>query len=431
VDTHDAMPAPAEPDGTDCGCRDFRTSRRRFLSGLTASAGAAVVTGLVGDVFTQASFAATTGGNVLVVLSLRGGSDGLSLVVPHGDPAYAALRPGIAVPTSRLIARDALFGLHPGFAPLEPLWAAGRFGAVQAVGLAQPNRSHFSAMEAVEDADPGSSARVGWINRMVGLTGTGLPYGAVQLGSSLAPTALVGPTPAIAVRQLSDIALPGGDDVDFQARVRRSLGSMWTGNASPMGRAVASTLTTTAQLTTLAQADDPPQGGATYPSGDLASALRQTARLVRADVGTQVVTLDFGSWDMHTDLGTTDWGEMQDMVDGLARSLQAFFTDLGALGDRVTVVTISEFGRTARENGNYGTDHGYGNALLLLGAGVRGGQVHGRWPGLSAEETVDGDLAVTHDYRSVLAEVIASRFPGASLPQVFPGFSPATVGAMR
>ncbi len=427
------MTAPARaarPDGSDCGCPDFHGSRRRFLAGLTAGAGAAVVTGLVGDVFTQASFAATTGGNVLVVLSLRGGSDGLSLVVPHGDPAYAALRPGIAVPTGRLVAKDALFGLHPGFAPLERMWTSGRFGAVQAVGLAQPNRSHFSAMESVEDADPGSSARIGWINRMVGLTGTGLPYGAVQLGSSLAPTALVGPAPTIAVGQLRDIALPFADDPARQARVRRSLRSMWDGNTSPMGRAMASTLTTTAQLSTIAQADDPPQGGAQYPGGDLASALRQTARLVRADVGTQVVTLDFGSWDMHTDLGTTDWGEMQAMVDTLARSLQAFFTDLGSLGDRVTVVTISEFGRTARENGNYGTDHGYGNAMLLLGGGVRGGQVHGQWPGLSAAQTVDGDLAVTRDYRSVLAEVIARRFPGASVPQVFPGFSPEPVDVM-
>lgn len=311
------------------------------------------------------------------------------------------------------------------------MWAAGRFGAVQAVGLPQPNRSHFSAMEAVEDADPGSSARVGWINRMVGLTGAGVPQQAVQVGSSLAPTSLVGPAPGIAVSELGDIALPGGDDLDIQQRVRRSLQSMWGTDTSLMGRAMASTLVTTQQLAGLAQGDDAAQNGATYPGGDLAAALRQTARLVRADVGTQVVTLDFGSWDMHTDLGTTDWGEMQRMVDTIARSLAAFFTDLGDLGDTVTVVTISEFGRTARENGNHGADHGYGNAMLVLGGGVRGGQVHGQWPGLGADARVDDDLAVTRDYRSVLAEVIAARLPGASLAQVFPGFTAEPVGVMR
>jgi uncharacterized protein (DUF1501 family) len=424
------MTTPAQlPDNVaDCGCPDFRTSRRRFLQGLSASAGAAMVTGLVGDVFTQASFARTVGGNVMVVLSLRGGSDGLSMVVPHGDPAYADLRPRIAIPTSQLLVKDEMFGLHPEFAPLQQMWTDGRMAAVQAVGMPQPNRSHFSAMEAVEDADPGSGARVGWINRMVGLSGGGLPNGAVQLGTSIPPTALVGPAPAIAVYQLSDVSLPG--DVEQRRRIRRALRSMWDGNGSLMGQAVSDTLETTTRLSALAQGNDPPQNGATYPTGDLGAALRQTARLIRAEVGTEVVALDYGSWDMHTDLGTLDWGEMQSMVRELSRALAAFFVDLGTLGDRVTVVTISEFGRTASENGAVGTEHGYGNAMLLLGGGVRGGSVYGVWPGLDNNDMVDGDLAVTRDYRSVLAEVLASRFPGVSVPGTFPGFTPESIGAM-
>jgi len=416
-----------------CGCPDFQTTRRTFLKGASAAAGAGVLTSMVGGVFTQTTFGAEAGGNVLVVLSLRGGSDGLSLVVPHGDADYARLRPTIKLPTNSLLAKDALFGLHPGFKPLEKLWLDGRFGAVQAVGMPTPDRSHFSAMEKVEDADDGSAARVGWINRLVGLSGTGVPNQAIQLGTSLAPTALIGPASAMSVYALRDIALPGGsEDPVFQRRTRNSLEAMWTGNDSLMGRAVDSTLTTTRDLAGVAGSTAGPHNGAAYPSGDdLGNALAQTARLIRADVGTQVVALDFGSWDHHENLGTVDAGDLQWMVRNMASCLAAFFTDLGTLGTRVTVVTISEFGRTARENGSQGAEHGYGNCMLLLGGGVQGGTVHGGWPGLRSAELVDGDLSVHLDYRSVLAEVIATRFPAVSVPSVFPGFQREAVGVMR
>ena len=171
---------------TTCSCPEFgRTSRRGFLKGAAGVAGAAVLTRTVGDAFTQVSFGATTSPNVLVVLSMRGGADGLSLVVPHADLGYALARPTIAVPTSALLAKDASFGLHPGLQPLLPMWDAGTFGAVHAVGLPQPNRSHFTAMEQVEDADPGSPERRGWINRMIGQIGASAPQDAVQLGSGV------------------------------------------------------------------------------------------------------------------------------------------------------------------------------------------------------------------------------------------------------
>ncbi len=413
-----------------CGCPDFQTSRRSFLKGASAAAGAGVLTSMVGDVFTQTTFGAEAGGNVLVVLSLRGGSDGLSLVVPHGDADYARLRPTIKLPTGSLLAKDQLFGLHPGFKPLERMWNNGKFGAVQAVGMPTPDRSHFSAMEKVEDADAGSAARVGWINRLVGLSGSGAPNQAIQLGTSLAPTALIGPASAMSVYALRDISLP--QDAAFQRHTRKSLQAMWNGNDSLMGRAVESTLTTTRDLGPLARSDPPPHNGAEYPAGDdLGSALAQTARLIRADVGTQVVALDFGSWDHHENLGTVDNGDLQWMVRNMATCLAAFFKDLGSLGARVTVVTISEFGRTASENGSQGAEHGYGNCMLLLGGGVRGGKVHGNWPGLRSAELVDGDLSVNLDYRSVLAEVIAKRFPAVAVPKVFPGFRREAVGVMR
>jgi uncharacterized protein (DUF1501 family) len=152
--------------------------------------------------------------------------------------------------------------------------------------------------------------------------------------------------------------------------------------------------------------------------------------MIRAQVGARVVTIDYGSWDMHANLGTVTWGPMQSMIRELAGGLAAFFTDLGGLGANVTVVTMSEFGRRVQENGAMGLDHGYGNCMLLLGAGVRGGQYHGAWPGLG-DRLVDGDLAVTRDNRSVISEVLASRVPEVSIPSVFPDFTAEAIGTMR
>jgi len=418
-------------DPSACGCPEFRATRRTFLKGLGGAVGSVALSGMIGEVFTQAAFGAGRGGNVLVVLSLRGGADGLSMIVPHGDPGYAAARPRLAVPTGALLEKDDMFGLHPAFAPLAPLWRQGRFGAVQAVGLPQPNRSHFNSMEVVEDADPGSAERRGWINRMVGLVGDGGPDQAMQIGSSMPPTALVGAAQTMAVYSLANIKLPGSSDAAFQAAQRRAMRSLWSGVRGPLGGAVAATLQTTSELGGLAADNSPPQNGADYPDNYLSGALQQVAKLVRADVGTAVVTLDSGDWDHHTDLGTTEWGLLQRNVGWLAGALRAFFDDLGTLADKVTVVTISEFGRRVYENGS-GTDHGYGNCMLLLGAGVNGGQVHVRntWPGLAGSALVDGDLAVTADYRSVLAEVIAARFPDANLGKIFPGFRPEAIGAV-
>jgi uncharacterized protein (DUF1501 family) len=413
-----------------CGCTDFATSRRRFLAGLGATAGSAVVGGLVGDAFQQVAFGATAASpNVLVVLSLRGGADGLSMVVPHGDPGYAAHRRRIAVPTSSLVARDNDFGLHPGFKPLERMWNQGTFAAVNAVGLPTPNRSHFSAMEIVEDADPGSAERRGWINRMVGLQAGDNPVRAVQMGGSLVPTSLYGSAPVMALRDLSDLLLTG--DPREERTHRESLNTVWGNVGGSLGQGARGALKVTRDLKTLGSTVPKATNGASYPAGDLGDALKSTATMIRARVGARVVTIDYGSWDMHANLGTLEWGPMQDMVDELARALAAFFVDLGALAANVTVVTMSEFGRRVEENGAMGLDHGYGNCMLLLGAGVRGGQYHGSWPGLGDARLVDGDLAVTNDHRSVIAEVLRSRMPDVSIPSVFPDFRPEAVGAMR
>jgi uncharacterized protein (DUF1501 family) len=415
----------------DCGCPDFRASRRTFLKGTIATGATFVTTAMVGDVFTQVAYGGAADTNVLVVLSLRGGADGLSMVVPHGDTAYAAARPRIGIPTPSLLGADPMFGLHPAFAPLLPMWNAGLFAAVHAVGLPQPNRSHFAAMEAVEDADPASEERVGWINRMVGLIGTGGPTSAVELGRAVMPTALYGPAPTLAATRLKNFRLVGSADPLWFKRQATALNTVWGRVAGPLGLGARSALSTGQTLRSLSTTAVTPHNGARYPQGDLGVTLGEAATLIRAGVGTQVVTIDYGGWDMHTSLGLAGRGQMHSRIDELSRALAAFFTDLGALGDRVTVVTLSEFGRRVQENGADGLDHGHGNCVMVLGGGVQGGSYYGIWPGLGTNKLVSGDLAVTTDYRSVVCEIVRARFPDASLSALFPSFVPEQIGLMR
>jgi len=411
-------------------CCDFDRSRRNFLRNLGLLAGVGVITSTTGASFMQAAFASTgAASNVLLVLSLRGGADGLSLVVPHGDIAYAAARPKLAVPSSTLLARNAMFGLHPKFAPLMPMWSAGSFAAVNAVGLAAPNRSHFAAMEEIEDADPGSVERRGWLNRLVGLDQVESPVEAAQIGSAIVPTSLYGASPVLAMADIDDMSLPGRDSPTGYARRVASLTEAWAEDSTSLGRGARAALDMSDVFADVAGQPSEPLNGAVYPGGDLGKSLGDAARLVRADIGAEVITVDAGAWDMHVGVGGVDAGLLTTAVEELALALNAFFTDLGSLGSRVTVVTISEFGRRVAENANNGLDHGWGNVMLLLGAGVRGGRYHGTWPGLGDGKLVDGDLAVTNDYRSVLAEVVSSRF-GADVSKVFPGFRPTPIGAM-
>jgi len=422
-------------------CRDYERaaglSRRRFLQGIAATGTTAVATTMFGDALRQTAFAATTGGNVLVVISLRGGIDGLGMVVPHGDPAYYSARRTIAVPKAALVAQDSFFGLHPQMAPLQWLYDSGELAAVHAVGMAVPNRSHFLAMEEIEDADPSSIERRGWVNRMIGLDADAAPSEAIHLTSSITPTLLEGQAPTMSAESLDRISLAGvdGDDEEWDGRRRTQLDMVWENATGPLGVAGRSALQTVDRLAPIAATPYTPDNGVTYPQDwpatDLADALKDTAQLIKAGVGTEVVSIDYGSWDMHSDYGTTEWGEMQSMIGGFAGALDAFMRDLGALRANVTVVTVSEFGRRVAENGNRGLDHGWGNMMLLAGGAVRGGQYYGTWPWLSAGNLVDGDLKVTTDYRNVLGEVLTTTFPDRSVAGVFPGLSYTPLGVMR
>jgi uncharacterized protein (DUF1501 family) len=301
--------------------------------------------------------------------------------------------------------------------------------AVHAVGLAVPNRSHFSAMIDVEDADVGSTARVGWLNRMVGLTDPGLLHAGVQIGQSVPQTEIYGPEALLSAVDIEKIQVYGPVNA-LNQRVA-ALNHTWDQAPGPIGQAGRDAMETAVEFEPVLATPQAPQNGAVYPGGsDLGAALAQSARLIRADVGAEVITIDHSSWDMHTALGTLDEGDMRLMADDLGRSIAAFFTDLGTLGARVTMITISEFGRRVEENGDAGTDHGWGNSMFVLGAGVNGGKYFAKWPGLGPTQTVDGDLKVTVDYRSVLYEVVNSRFPGISLPALFPGFTAERVGVM-
>jgi uncharacterized protein (DUF1501 family) len=407
-------------------------SRRRLLGTAAAGAGALVGAQMVGGAFLQVAYGGTPGSNVVVVLSLRGGADGLSMVVPRGadHDHLAAYRPSIVVPESTLLGADPRFGLHPALGDLLPMWNAGTFGAVHAVGLPAPNRSHFEAMEEVEDADPGSTARVGWINRLIGIDPAAAPHDAVSLGSTLLSTQLVGPAPVLGAYRVADLSLA---DVGTTAGARRtSLRTMWSHDRSVLGDGVRLAVQSTGTLSALVNSADDTVHVDDYPPGPLAEVLANASALIRADVGTRVVAVDYGDWDMHEGVGQVDGGWMFDHLRHFAGALKAFFTDLGSHASRVTVVTISEFGRRLEENGDGGLDHGYGNAMLVLGAGVSGGAVHGAWPGLAAADLEDGDLAMRQDFRSVLWEVMSHRFPdiSGSRALLFPGFTPEDVGVM-
>ena len=405
-------------------------SRRTLLKGLGAAALAAPLASPL--LSARTAYAAGYTGDVLVVLSLRGGMDGLSLVAPVGDPDYARLRPTIGVPVgSGLPTGDRRFALHPGLAPLKPLWDRGLVGAVHAVGSPDGSRSHFKATEELERSAPGTSVRTGWLDRVLGTRATGTVFQSVQLGSGSPHQLLAGPSRDLATRSLEDFTLWQADWVG--PRMTTALAALHQGVDSPAVPAARTTLDALAATAAVVQAVPAPQNGAVYPDSEVGRALADVARLVRAGDGLQTACLDLGDWDMHSGLGKAGTGWMADKAADLASSLAAFATDLGPLLDRVCLMTMSEFGRRAAENGSGGVDHGYGNAVLLMGGGVVGGRVHGAWPGLTSAALDHGDLAGTTDYRSLLAELLVKRtgLASSSLAQVFPGFTPQPIGIAR
>ena len=409
-----------------CSYQEARPSRRGLLRGTVGVLGGGVVAATYGSAYTETAYAATgQADRILVVLSLRGAADGLSLVVPHADPAYYAARPSIAVPKAQLLGANSFFGLHPSLAPLMSLWNGGKMAAVHATGQQVTTRSHFVAMEEVEDADPGSSERVGWLNRLVGLRQDQQLLQAVQLGSGSIATHLTGPASVMASPSVEALRLAGPTGNGEEARRDASLLTLWQNAGGHLGRAAQEAISVSAQFKPVR---DSAKSTLTYPRGDLGEALAATARTLKANVGAEIITVDQGSWDHHQWIGNLADGNLKRKADELAQALATFYADLGSLADKVTLVTISEFGRRVKENANQGLDHGHGNVMFIMGAGVKGGY-YGTWPGLT--NSVEADLPVTTDYRTVLAEIVQTLYPERSLATIFPNFTYKKLGFMH
>jgi uncharacterized protein (DUF1501 family) len=411
----------------ECGCAEQKSLTRRRLLGRALAGG--TLAGLAGaGLSTRTAFAAEGhSGDTLIVLSLRGGFDGMSAIAPIGDPDYYRARPTIALPKSQVIAGDAMFGLHPALAPLLPLWQAGTLAAVHAVGQPNPTRSHFAAMEEMERAAAGTSIRSGWLDRMLGGTGATGPLAGVSVGNAMPARLLAGPAPAVSMDTLDGFMLAGESAKRPMAAALRALYAGAPDLLAAPARAADAALTATTSVRGVGYT---PANGAVYPATELGAALRDVARLIKAKSGLAAAAVDCGDWDMHEALGTAVKGQrMYDNLSDLATALAAFAADLGPDGMAdVTLVTISEFGRRVQENASRGADHGHGNAMLLMGGGVRGGRVYGTWPGLSAAALVDGDLAGITDYRAVIGEILQKRCGFGALDQVFPAVAPSSFG---
>ncbi|GAB6898862.1 DUF1501 domain-containing protein [Kineosporia succinea] len=409
-----------------CGCpENAGLTRRGLLRGLGA---AGVAAGLTTASGVELAFGAAAGTGTLVVLSLHGGFDGLSAIVPNGDADYLKSRPNIGVQASVTKKVDSMFGLHPALKPIYGLWDAGQMAAVHAVGQDDPSRSHFAAQEAMERAAPGSSLRTGWIDRTLGSLGNpgGLTGTQVGEGSQM-PTSMLGPNLKFAVSSIAGVKLEGsGAEVPLSGW-KSALKASRAGTPATVWQPLTAGFQAVGNLSGLArEAADPSAYG--YPDSPLGRALHDVARLIKADLGLSVATVDQGDWDMHAGLGKHDSGWMYRQLTELSTALAAFAEHLGTTGmAKTTLVTLSEFGRRIDENGSGGLDHGHGNAVFLLGGGLKKG-VHGKWPGLAAKDRVDGDLAGTTDYRSIVAELLTERCGVKSTTGVFPGYKPEPVG---
>ncbi len=399
-------------------------SRRRLLAGGLGVGVASLAQQLV---TTRVSYGAE-GNGTLVVVFLRGGMDGLSVVVPADDPELLKARPGIAVRGGSLIPWTRGFGLHPQLKPLVDQLSLDRLAAVPAISTPDLSRSHFQAQDCLERGGAaGSAAQTGWLDRVLEASGEGTTWRGVGVAYSM-PRSLVGPANALVASRLTDFDINVGDDL--KERTRTALGAMYTGIDHPFAIQTGLALEASVTALDLAKTEKKPTERG-YADGNFGAQLGTLATLIKAKVGLRVATMDVGGWDMHTGLGTVDGGDMKTHLGDLSAGLAAFFADLGDAGDSTTVVLVSEFGRRIEQNDNAGTDHGHGNVSLVLGGGVSGG-VHGTWDGLAEQVRDQGDVPGTNDYRNLLGEVVMKRL-GLSAGQmgtVFPGWTVTPYGVM-
>jgi uncharacterized protein (DUF1501 family) len=403
-------------------------TRRIFLrNGALAVVGTAAIPAFLSRAV-YASTGSIAGNKRLVVIFQRGAADGLNIVVPHAEAAYYSMRPSINIPRKEVLDLDGFFGLHPSMFAFQPLWKQRHLAIVHAAGSPDPTRSHFDAQDFMESGTPGVKATEdGWLNRSL----HSLPapadksaFRAIALGPSL-PRILTGSEPAVAVNNISEFAVGGQNPKanpisnSFEAMYEHSVDSVLHGTGQETFEAVK-------MLKSADPSQYKPATGVDYPNGRFGDSLKQLAQLIKSNLGVQVAFADIGGWDHHVNEGSTQ-GQLANVLREFSQSLAAFWIDLGNLAEDTVVVTMSEFGRTARENGNRGTDHGHANVMFVIGGPVKGGKVYGRWPGLGTSQLYEGrDLAVTTDFRQVLGEAVNRHLGNKNLDQVFPGFDAQT-----
>jgi uncharacterized protein (DUF1501 family) len=365
----------------------------------------------------------------LVAIFQRGAVDGLNMIVPFGESNYYDLRPSIAIAkpggTSQETAVDlnGFFGLHPSMSSLKPLWDSKRLAIVHASGSPDNTRSHFDAQDYMESATPGvKSTSDGWLNRYLQSKKDDQqsPFRAISLTQQM-PRALQGKAQVVAMSNLANFAIRAGKS---SASVQGGFEAIYSRNKNEMlGETGRETFEAINYLKNANPAQYKPENGAQYPQGPFGNSLLQIAQLIKAGVGLEIAFTDVGGWDTHVNQGNAR-GQLANRLQDFSSAIAAFHQDLGQRMDDVVVLTMSEFGRTVRENGNRGTDHGHANAMLVLGNSVRGGQVYGKWPGLESDQLYEGrDLALTTDFRDVFGEVAARHLGTVNLKTVFPGFN--------
>ena len=381
--------------------------------------------------------AAAAKGKIFICIFQRGAADALNMVVPHGEKSYYSLRPAIAIPrptssgVGAAIDLDGFFGLHPSLAPLKPLWDRGMLAPIHAVGSPSSTRSHFDAQDYMESGTPDvKSTSDGWLNRYLATRGTceacATPtqpshFRAVAL-TSQTPRILEGPAPTVAMNSLQEFTVRAtGNQVErLEALYRTGRADIIHGTGSEMFDAVK-------MLKAANPARYAPAAGANYPRGRFGTQLMQIAQLIKADLGVEIAFADVGGWDTHQNQGGAN-GQLAIRLNEFATAIAALTTDLGDRMEDVVILTMSEFGRTARQNGSGGTDHGHGGAMFAIGGPVKGGKVYGKWPGLEREQLYEGrDLALTTDMRTVFAEIASRHLGAAKLDTIFPGYQGSTL----
>ena len=389
---------------------------------------------------------ALPGNKRLVVVFLRGAVDGLSVVVPYSERAYYDQRSSIALARpgqdGGVLDLDGHFGLNPNLAPLMPLWQGGQLAFVQASGSPDPTRSHFDAQDYMESGTPGRKGTPdGWLNRLLGAE----PPPAVQAGAhagvtrgisvgATLPRIWAGPNP---VANIANGARATKPQLIDRPQVSQAFDALYAGDDA-MSRAYRESRQSRAEVNeamtpaAMEREQKVADNGAPLPNGFPDDAAR-LAQLMRRDPNVQIAFIALGGWDTHVNQGGAT-GQLANRLQPLGQGLAELATRLGPTFEDTTILVISEFGRTARQNGTGGTDHGHGNVMWALGGNIAGGQVHGRWPGIDTASLNEGrDLAVTTDFRQVLAGVCVHNLGLADhqLTQVFPGFEGAPLNLAR